>query len=166
VNKEVIMALIKCPECGKEISDQSKVCIHCGYPLDTNQVSEANGTSSDVEKNNNLQNKKIALAAIGGLILVGIVVIVLVNANNPLKRAQKYYKEGNLEAFTENKIEMSSEEANTFTQQLIGDVDRVNEDYVSGKISYEEAVEQLEKILSYGDTSSISNYNTVKYDID
>lgn len=27
------MALIKCPECGKEISDKSKVCIHCGYPL-------------------------------------------------------------------------------------------------------------------------------------
>ena len=28
------MALIKCPECGKEISDKAKACIHCGYPLD------------------------------------------------------------------------------------------------------------------------------------
>ena len=27
------MALINCPECGKEISDKSKVCIHCGYPI-------------------------------------------------------------------------------------------------------------------------------------
>lgn len=27
------MALIKCPECGKEISDQAKTCIHCGAPL-------------------------------------------------------------------------------------------------------------------------------------
>ena len=27
------MALINCPECGKEISDMSKQCIHCGYPL-------------------------------------------------------------------------------------------------------------------------------------
>lgn len=27
------MALIKCPECDKEVSDKSKVCIHCGYPL-------------------------------------------------------------------------------------------------------------------------------------
>lgn len=27
------MALIKCPECGKEISDKSKQCIYCGYPL-------------------------------------------------------------------------------------------------------------------------------------
>ena len=28
------MALIKCPECGKEISNKAKCCIHCGYPLD------------------------------------------------------------------------------------------------------------------------------------
>lgn len=27
------MALINCPECGKEVSDQADVCIHCGYPL-------------------------------------------------------------------------------------------------------------------------------------
>lgn len=28
-----IMALIKCPECGKEVSDKAEVCIHCGYPI-------------------------------------------------------------------------------------------------------------------------------------
>ena len=27
------MALMKCPECGKEVIDQSETCIHCGYPL-------------------------------------------------------------------------------------------------------------------------------------
>ena len=26
--------LIKCPECNKEISDKSKVCIYCGCPFD------------------------------------------------------------------------------------------------------------------------------------
>ena len=32
--KEVIvMALILCPECGKQISDKAKCCIHCGFPL-------------------------------------------------------------------------------------------------------------------------------------
>ena len=30
------MALIKCPECNKEISDKANVCIHCGYPLHNN----------------------------------------------------------------------------------------------------------------------------------
>lgn len=27
------MALIKCPECGKEVSDKAESCIHCGAPL-------------------------------------------------------------------------------------------------------------------------------------
>lgn len=27
------MALIVCPECGKEVSDKCEACIHCGYPL-------------------------------------------------------------------------------------------------------------------------------------
>lgn len=25
--------LIKCPECGKEVSDNAAACVHCGYPL-------------------------------------------------------------------------------------------------------------------------------------
>lgn len=28
------MSLIKCSECGKEISDKAPVCIHCGCPLE------------------------------------------------------------------------------------------------------------------------------------
>ena len=43
-----IMALIKCPECGKEISDKAKCCIHCGYPLDELE----NNTSLSDNKNN------------------------------------------------------------------------------------------------------------------
>lgn len=27
------MALINCPECGKEVSSLAKLCIHCGFPL-------------------------------------------------------------------------------------------------------------------------------------
>lgn len=33
------MALINCPECGKEVSDQAPACIHCGFPLNnTNNI--------------------------------------------------------------------------------------------------------------------------------
>lgn len=34
------MALINCPECGREVSDRAEVCIHCGYPLQ--EVSKVN----------------------------------------------------------------------------------------------------------------------------
>ena len=30
------MSLIKCPECGQNISSESRSCIHCGYPLENN----------------------------------------------------------------------------------------------------------------------------------
>lgn len=29
------MSMIKCPECNNMISDKSKQCIHCGFPLPT-----------------------------------------------------------------------------------------------------------------------------------
>jgi len=35
------MALIKCPECGKNVSNQAEACIHCGYPLKKVAVNDA-----------------------------------------------------------------------------------------------------------------------------
>lgn len=34
------MALINCPECGKEVSSKAMACIHCGFPLSSNQESK------------------------------------------------------------------------------------------------------------------------------
>ena len=31
------MALIRCPECGQEVSDKADACIHCGCPLHTSE---------------------------------------------------------------------------------------------------------------------------------
>lgn len=43
------MALIVCPECGKEVSDKSEVCIHCGYPL-INTKCNINGVIYDFKE--------------------------------------------------------------------------------------------------------------------
>ena len=43
------MALIKCPECGKEISDKSKTCINCGYPI-SEYASELQTEEQDVSE--------------------------------------------------------------------------------------------------------------------
>lgn len=39
------MALIKCPECGKEVSSEANACIHCGFPLkkENKENNEING---------------------------------------------------------------------------------------------------------------------------
>lgn len=53
------MALIKCPECGKDVSDTIESCIHCGYRLRKNEVvtdslSEQNNDANiQIEKTNN-----------------------------------------------------------------------------------------------------------------
>ena len=59
------MALIKCPECGKEISDKSNQCIHCGYPLIIkneqkipNCITEIDGIQYDYSDILNLINYK------------------------------------------------------------------------------------------------------------
>ena len=37
------MAIIVCPECGKEISDQHEFCIYCGFPIKPKEDSKEKG---------------------------------------------------------------------------------------------------------------------------
>lgn len=41
------MALIKCPECGKEISDKAPACPHCGYPMVQEDFNVENNVPSE-----------------------------------------------------------------------------------------------------------------------
>ena len=34
------MALINCPECGKQISDKAEKCIHCGHQMKEQKVTK------------------------------------------------------------------------------------------------------------------------------
>ena len=62
------MALIKCPECGQEISDRAKACIHCGFPL-----------SEEIDKNplSKEKPKKIVIINGEGKMLVHALVILV-----------------------------------------------------------------------------------------
>ena len=75
------MALIKCPECNKEISDTSRSCIHCGYKL----------------KNVcNLNINKKALIIIGIIILMIIMFIIKNNTKEKLPycyETEYFYKQ-------------------------------------------------------------------------
>lgn len=53
------MALIKCPECGKEISDQAKECKYCGYPI-------------KISKKKNINNK-IIVSALAIVFIIGVI---------------------------------------------------------------------------------------------
>lgn len=50
--------LIKCPECGKEVSDKSKNCINCGYPI-FDELKKIVLSSSELSKSSEVQNENI-----------------------------------------------------------------------------------------------------------
>ena len=45
----VAMSLIKCSECGKEVSDHAVSCPSCGNPISTHNVAEASRPVAPVE---------------------------------------------------------------------------------------------------------------------
>ena len=66
------MSLIKCPECGAEISDEVNSCPNCGYPLATVNDSR-----------NNSKNKKIWISIISILIIIAIGILYYINFASP-----------------------------------------------------------------------------------
>lgn len=73
------MALIKCPECGKEISDEAKKCIHCGYVLKKNV--------SDRKK------FKFIIIAIIAIVIVLVMCFILQNERKKRELAEQHQQE-------------------------------------------------------------------------
>ena len=66
------MALIKCKECGKELSDQAESCPNCGYKLKEGEIPKV-----IVEKSNTSRTGTI-LCIVGGSLLLGFAIIVVI----------------------------------------------------------------------------------------
>lgn len=74
------MALIKCPECGKDVSDKSVQCIHCGYPLLKKELRQKdewtfNGVTKNISNIINMignNNKVAAIKSFRELFLCGL----------------------------------------------------------------------------------------------
>lgn len=64
------MALIKCPECKKDISDKAEVCPNCGYELKSANDSVSNSNLDKVTSGNNLKYLLIIVVAAIGIFLV------------------------------------------------------------------------------------------------
>lgn len=64
------MAMIKCPECGQEISDTSDKCIKCGYPI----------------KSKKKVNKKL----VGGILVFIVLAIIIVCTISVINKKTKH----------------------------------------------------------------------------
>lgn len=80
------MALIKCPECNREISDIAKSCPHCGYNLFATKLSKKKSSLSKI-----LKSRKFKTAiSIVLLVFVGIMVFLTMKDNKYKSFSGKY----------------------------------------------------------------------------
>lgn len=84
------MALTKCPECNKEVSDTAETCPHCGYRLKRTTPRPTttyynNRASNIVERDHNMKH-------VGGIIggIIGIIAAIVFFACCGLPEAKAY----------------------------------------------------------------------------
>ncbi|MEG2458174.1 MAG: zinc ribbon domain-containing protein [Bacilli bacterium] len=83
------MSIIKCPECGKEISTSATTCPHCGYPLTTPTTVVINNTIANADWVKKWKNKALSIKIITGIIaalflafLATSIVFYILNSGN------------------------------------------------------------------------------------
>lgn len=88
------MAMIKCPECQKEISDKADKCLNCGFPIkdnlngknettaNDNLVNETVINNTETVKKEKLKNSSLSIVAfilsfLGGLAVIGFILSIV-----------------------------------------------------------------------------------------
>lgn len=70
------MALIKCPECGKEISDKATACPNCGCPVIPSKQNESFNTDLATPKNGKKKGGCLKPILIFFVICIGISAVI------------------------------------------------------------------------------------------
>ncbi len=102
------MALIPCPECGKEVSDKVKACPYCGYPL-VDEKEEVGGISKETAQPSVDKHKTPKLLIIGIVSIIALLIVAVLYALN-LKKEKDYAD--NLRRISETMIMTASTSEN------------------------------------------------------
>jgi ribosomal protein L37E len=93
------MALIKCKECGKEVSNKAESCPNCGFPIAEKKKKDA------VQKVEVIRNKKASKKIIIGLIIILLLGFGAFLLFKEINKAKVYAYENNLRNVTETLID-------------------------------------------------------------
>ena len=93
LGRKLFMALIKCIDCGKEVSDRAQNCPNCGCPIECsiaannskienveNVVSDIEETSTPTKKQSLTTNKKVLF--VFGIVAVALIILIVVLISN------------------------------------------------------------------------------------
>ncbi len=82
------MALIKCPECGKEISDKATACPNCGYPVEPNKQNETFNNDLTIPKKVKKKEGCLKPILIFFIICIGISAVIALQAPKKVSSPQ------------------------------------------------------------------------------
>lgn len=131
------MALIKCPECNKEISDKAAACPNCGAPVVMSEVKKFEAIAIESK---NKKKKIIGIITLALTILIVIFLIYISNIEYPDNVSGKVYNNG------KEAVEVADE-------------------YFDGKKNRSDVSSELNMIVSYtkNNINSISIEDLQKY---
>lgn len=102
------MALIVCPECNKQISDQAGACPHCGYPLINTAEKPKNQIQTTRKRKINVVNAILfAVLILAAAVLVTCVLLLI---SNNRKKQEDYQESVRQESIRQESIEQSEAE--------------------------------------------------------
>lgn len=168
------MALIECPECGKKISDQAKMCPHCGMPLEKTIICPECGEEISSEEKNcpacgfpvkknhrkKLRKKIIRVSCFfAGIGIIAAAIIFSINYMDNQKRAQLEVEAENskLEEQVSKKVTASSAHNATVDFKVLkkSEIDDGNDNQVVFKIqltnNFKRAISRVNGILVISD---------------
>lgn len=72
------MALLKCTDCGREVSDKAAACPHCGCPTSARVAASTSAERTSLPSHDSARRRSIGIALGGTMLLIGGVVAVVV----------------------------------------------------------------------------------------
>ncbi len=120
------MALIKCTECGKKISDQASSCPNCGAPITQESVIEGKINIEESKSSNKAILTAISIAAV---FIILIVIVLSVSGGKPNDMDTMVYKYG-LKALDATDdfldLKISYDEVSDTVNECINEVEKIN----------------------------------------
>lgn len=165
------MAMIKCPECGKEISDKASNCPSCGYPIENQKIQVSSNVLEQpfIDRKSKKLNKKNIL-----IIAVIVVMVIIGGIIYNIKVVQPQKIEAQNKATYEEAIELLEngkyEDGNKLLKTITGykDVDIILEQ-IRWEVKVFECITEIREQLKNPDSLQIyevSFYNGYKVGLD
>ncbi len=148
------MALIKCPECGKEISDKAKTCPNCGCPMDGAKIAPNITQSATTSQPKTKKKGKGCLIFFIIFIIVPSIIGVFANliTGEPITKTKE-----STASSTENEVADIA-----LTKDEARDLDKQIWDYIYPVITAHNDLMAVMTSYSDGTVSELDFYNATK----